>query len=349
MSTVSIHYTPSALNDLRQRTEYEAWLLEAVYEIVDQHLSARSPDAFIYPPNGDPPDHVVYGAGKIKLGDWHPGFLEAAIPLVFVTTFKLLDMLLEWVLAQNGKPSTYRFVQKIGELKGPVVFPQLIETRTWLRERLIALYEQLEPLRGTIIHDRHFKTTGGTLEVASSKHGTVGPVVRITQIDLRNLALVLVSLLRYLEGTWTMDPFQEKRVRHALDQLVHLHRSPSLGQLSPEFLTVRVYVPDEDPIEIDLGKIRSDIAAKRPGYDVLFDVRIIAVARDGRAAKAYIIGWDQLQNTGLRLQKTRTELATSTVPLPPDIDPAAAARDLNLLHFGSATEPQAGPSANAAH
>ena len=197
-----------------------------------------------------------------------------------------------------------------------------------------------QTLRGTVIHNRHFKTTGGTLDVASSKRGKVGPVVKIASNDLRNLALVFVSLLRYVEGTWTMDLIQEKRVRRALDEVAHLHRSPLLGQLPPGFLTVRVYVPDEDPIEIDLGKIRNDIATRRPGQDVVFDVCIVAVARDGGSATAHIIGWDQLQKMGPCLRKTRAEVATSMVPLPADIDPAAAARDLNLLPSGAATEPQ---------
>ena len=133
-----------------------------------------------------------------------------------------------------------------------------------------------------------------------------------------------------------MDIFQEKRIRHALDELAHLHRSRPLGQPFPRFLTVRVSVPDVDPIEIDLGRIRSDIAATMPRQDVVFDVRIIAVARDGGSATAYIIGWDQLQKMGPCFRKTRAELATSIVPLPADIAPATAARDLNLLPSGSA-------------
>ncbi len=338
MSTV--HYPSSALSDLTERTEYEAWLLEAVYEIVNQSLAVEGGNEFVYPPNGGPPTLTISCAARFILGDWRIVFLEAGAPLVFVTSFKLLDMLLEWVLTQNGKNSTHRFEQKIKELKGSVMFPPLIETRTWLRERLITLYVQLEPLRGTVIHNRHFQTTGGTLEVSSSKRGTVGPVVTIASTDLRNLALVLVSLIRYLEGTWEMDLFREKRIRRAIDDLAHLHHLDPLGQLPPVFFTVRVYVPDMDSIEIDLGKIRSDIAARRPGQDVLFDVCIIAVASDGSSATAHLIRCDQLQNMGLRLRKTRAELATSSVSLPTDIDSAATARDLNLLPSGSASEPQ---------
>ena len=46
-------------------------------------------------------------------------------------------------------------------------------------------------------------------------------------------------------------PHSGKRVVSPRRSL-NLHRSPLLGQLPPGFLTVRVYVPDEDPIEIDL-------------------------------------------------------------------------------------------------
>ena len=78
------------------------------------------------------------------------------------------------------------------------------------------------------------------------RYGSASPLM---PTDLRNLALVLVSLMRYLEGTWAMDLLREKRLRRALDELAHLHALPSLGQLPPASLTVRVYVAENDPIE----------------------------------------------------------------------------------------------------
>lgn len=244
---------------------------------------------------------------------------------MFVTAFKLLDMLLEWVLAENGQTSTHKFAQKIAALKGSVRFPTLIGSRPWLRERLVALYDQLEPLRGTVIHARHFKGVGGTLQVSSSKGGTVGPSITLAPTDLRNLALVLVSLLRYLEGTWAMDLLREKRVRRALDELAHLHALPSLGQLPPGFLTVRVYVTEDDPIECDIGRIRRDVTAKRHSQDVLFDLRIIAVAPDGARAAAYLLPWDQLQDPFPQLRKTVADLAPYVVALPANLDLVAVA------------------------
>jgi hypothetical protein len=216
VATPTTTYGSASASDLRARTEYEAWLLEAVYEIVDQPLVVHDGDELIYPPDGAAPAHIIYCRASLIIGDWRPGFPKAGAPLVFVTVFKLLDMLLEWVLAENGQRSTHQFFQKIAALKAAAVrFPPIVESRSWLRERLIALYENLEPLRRTIIHALHFKTSNGELKVSSSKGGIIGAPVTISATDLQNLALVLVSLLRYLEskapGQSTF--FQEKRVR----------------------------------------------------------------------------------------------------------------------------------------
>lgn len=79
--------------------------------------------------------------------------------------------------------SKQSFLPKIKAIKEPPVFnfPDLIESRSWLRERFIAFYEQFEPLRGTIIHERHFPSANGILEVSSSKGGIVGTVVKFTE------------------------------------------------------------------------------------------------------------------------------------------------------------------------
>ena len=55
MSTVSKLFGPKAISNLRTRTEYEAWLLQAIYEVADQGLTVATPDEFVYPPSGASP------------------------------------------------------------------------------------------------------------------------------------------------------------------------------------------------------------------------------------------------------------------------------------------------------
>jgi hypothetical protein len=322
MSHSTPRYDPAAIADLQDRTEYELWLLEAVYKISNQRLAVEDVDELIYPPSGGPPTQTIYGIGSSVLGDWRPGFLNAGAPLIFVTAFKLFDMLLEWVLVENGSQPTHRFSEKIKALK----FPQIIEARPWLRERLIALYEKLDPLRGTVIHDRHFTASNGDLQVSSSRDNLVGPVITITADALRNMALVSVSVLRYLEGAWPFDPFGEKRLRRALDELVDLHRLPKLAQLPPGFLNVRVYALDEDPIQWDIDRIRNDIAMNRPDQDVMFDLRLVLVSRDGESVSAYLLPSREIENSAPR--KLRSELARFAVQPPRDLNAAAIATDL---------------------
>jgi len=326
-------FGPSALADLQARTAYEAWLLEPVYEISNQRIAVDDVDELIYPTSGAPPTQTIYGVGNIIIGDWRPGFLEAGAPLVLVTAFKLLDMLLEWVLAENGRATTHKFVQKIAALKDhSIQFPMLIGSRPWLSTRLTALYEQLEPLRGTIIHARHFQSIGGTLHVSGSKGGNVGAPVSLQPNDLRNLSVVLVSLLKYLDGTWTLDAFREKRIRRALDELQHLHGEMSLGQLEPGFLNVRVYRLDTESIVVDLDAIRRDINARRPHQDVVFDLRVVAIRSDGAGAKAFLVPWEQIKDTASPWARKAVNLAAFERNPPTDFDMEAAARDLTNLH-----------------
>ena len=279
-----------ALSKLAERTVYETWLLEAVYAIVEQELFPSWPDAVVYPVDKSKVQYFAYGHGKISIGDWRPGFLNAGAPLVFVSTFKLLDMLMEWILKENGADSTFRFQQKLEQIKRPTIFPQAIESRTWLKERLIGLYSTLEPLRGTIIHDKHFTATDGAIQVSSSKKGIIGSAVNISAAQLRKFAVTVVSVLRYIDGTWDLDEFREKVLRHELDELVALHGLPLLGQKRPFHARVRVYLEGFDPLDVDPMAIRSDLAAKYVDQDCSFELRILMV-KDGEVIGAYLLPW----------------------------------------------------------
>ena len=280
-------FDASALIKLAERTEYESWLLEDVYALVEQELFPSFPDAVVYPVDKSKGQFFGVRAMNIDLGDWRPGFLNAGAPLIFVTTFKLLDMLIEW----TGVPSTYRFDQKLQHLRKSLIFPTLIESRDWLKERLISLYSTLEPLRGTIIHDKHFTATDGAIRVSSSKKGIIGPAKDISAAQLRKLALTIISVLRYVDGTWQFDQVREKFLRYDLDELTTLHGLPLLGQKRPFHTRVRVYLTGSNPLHVDPMAIGSDLAARYSGQDCSFDLRILMV-KGGEVVEAYLFPWD---------------------------------------------------------
>lgn len=106
-------FDAGAILGLAERTEYEGWFLEAVYSISEQELFPSWPDAVVYPINRAKAQFFAHARANIVMGDWRPGFLNAGAPLVFISTFKLVDMVVEWVLAENGVPPAFRFQEKL--------------------------------------------------------------------------------------------------------------------------------------------------------------------------------------------------------------------------------------------
>lgn len=322
------NFDPAAIAKLDERIEYELWLLELVYAIVDDSLVFKDQDVLIFPPSGGPPP-TEFGpmCGRITFGDWRPGFVDAGAPLLFVTAFKVLDMLVEWVLEQNGTLPGWQFSKKLSTARqGTIAYPTAIESRPWLRERLIALYEHLEPLRSTIIHQRHFKTSAGSLQVSSSKGGVIGPSVSVSDAEIRKLSLLLVSVLHCIRGTWILDSFREKRLRRTLDELAPIHRLPVLGQLEPVLKNIRVYRLEADPIELDLQPLRSEALKRASQQDVVFRLRIVVVSNDGKTVEAFQYPFEELQ--GPTLTVWRADRGKFSAPLPGDVDPVDVAQQL---------------------
>ncbi len=312
-------FDSNSLIKLGKRTEYETWLLEAVYAIVEQELFPSWPDGVIYPVDKSKAQFIVHGRSNIIIGDWRPGFLNVGAPLVFVSTFKLLDMLIEWILEENQFPSTFRFQQKIQKLRDSPTFPAVIESRTWLKERLVGLYSTLEPLRGTIIHDKHFTATDGSIRVASSKKGVIGVPVEISADHLRKFSLTIMSILRYVDGTWSFDEFKEKKLRHDLDELALLHGLPTLGQKSPFHTCVRMYLTGYDPLLVDLKAIRCDLTERYKNQDYSFDLRVLMIS-ENKIIDAYLFPWSicKIQSSDW---SNSINAQQYKVTIPDDIDP----------------------------
>lgn len=57
----------------------------------------------------------------------------------------------------------------------------------------------------------------------------------------------------------------------------------------PSYRKARVYVRDEDPIVVDLEKVRTAALWGRHGQDVVYDLRIVAISADGRNVTTYIV------------------------------------------------------------
>lgn len=284
-----------ARQELRELTGYEDWLLQHVYKLTEDELFPEWPDAVVY--DADTKSAVVRNSGRLHmmLGDWRPGFLQVAPPLVFAASFKLLDMLFEWVLKANDRLDGFQFSRKIKKLELPgLVYPSVLHARSWLVEALLALYKGSEPLRGTIIHSRHFEASHGGLQIASSKNEVVGERIELSAEDLRTYAQLSVSVLKYLHGDWHLDTHREKCLRWQIDALQNLHKLEPLGQVQPRHMCVRWTTRDPNIRIVDVPRIQSDVLERNPDQDVTFDLRIVITDDERNPRCAYLIPYEVL-------------------------------------------------------
>jgi len=173
-------------------------------------------------------------------------------------------------------------------------------------------------LRGTVVHDRHFATADGTIAVHSTRGGVLGPEVRIDATQLRALARMLVSVLRYVEGSWVLDEFREKLLRHQMDTLAPIHGLPPLNQVMPLHMSVPLYSDRPDPGAIDLLAIRDDVARHYPSYDCVFDLCVLTVTGIS-VVDAFLFPWELVRSAGPNWTAT-LDLAAYRVPIPDDAE-----------------------------
>lgn len=301
-------------------TEYESYLLEAVYSIANQPLVTGRPDELTYSLTTDSPHFTRFASINVNLGDWRPGFIKAGAPLIFTTAFKLLDMLVEWILLSNGQKPDYKFMRKMSQLKRPLALPSQMQTRPWFFESIVSLYTELAPLRGTVIHQRHFKSEDGNLFVSASKGGTTGEAVPISADELRTLSQVVVTAVRFLEGTWEMDEFGGKLLASCLDTLARLHKLPMTGQRTPILLKVRLFRKVGDDLLIDVDKIRRDADQNSPGSESMFDVEAIVLVSTESKLAAYRLPWRLFRDGTHSYSASRTTLEQYAMPIPDDIN-----------------------------
>ena len=143
----------------------------------------------------------------------------------------------------------------------------------------------------------------------------VGPEIVLTREQLRTFAAVCVSVLRYIDGAWSLEPHRENALRWQLDQLASLHGLPTLAQKEPYRATVRVFIEGGDPRIVDVDRICADIAAHYPRSDCFFDLRVLQVKGDSVVSAWLVPG------TSLDDLKAMADFDRHRLNIPDDVDP----------------------------
>lgn len=197
--------------------------------------------------------------GSLYLSD----FINNSLPLFFTSSYKVLDMVFEWILDVNKDAGLIakvpwpfsKKIELIKKEKANLVWPDQFSRHPFIKDYLFALYENLVLFRGEIAHNHHFKVTSDELEIHR------GGVVLKTN---RNEIAIFIRILRFISQSLAVNhQFSANDVdllKFHFDKILTYHGLSSFNQKQVHCFKVEYLIHDfSESFSIDLDKIRSEL------------------------------------------------------------------------------------------
>ena len=276
---------------LRTKLDYEIWFLDFLAKHDDRFQGKDDPPVFELT-SGDNSCQISMVSEEHLSSIYNATALNAIMPLTFVASFKVLDMIFEWVFEENctlGKIRTvpWRFKEKVKLLKNDshLQLPPLFENQPHHYSYAKALFCRLLPYRNEVVHNNAFSVSEGTLTLSSSKQGTS---LTLSGEQVVCLVRFVRLLVRALLGDIVVDAYKVKMIRQYLDTLAPAHGLATFGQQTLLFVHVRLTVPRQGAgFPADLKQVRNTLASTFPAQEVIFDLNVRAMDGGNLMAKWY--------------------------------------------------------------
>jgi len=226
------------MKELHELTEYERWSLTRLAELSGNiDLEKYTVDTLVEKPvdrevalDGN---RTVYlrATGSIG-GNGVDQLISDITPLIFASSYKCLDLFIEWFLKINGRSSSgtsddWRFSEKISEIETldfnetPNV-PGIFQSDERILEAISNLYTELGEYRHSIIHDMNFQLNDSKLIV---EDGLGGSYVFGGEELFSFAGVISVAIEAIISDTH--DYVTKRQLTMMLDNLGDIHNVPS--------------------------------------------------------------------------------------------------------------------------
>jgi hypothetical protein len=253
-------------NDLRDSIAYELSAIEYLRSTL--HLHDEAPVGSTTVTLGDltPEGELRRAVSMVGRSDMSGTAVRAALsrlrPLAFSASFKLQDMVAEWLLRANGV-SDWQFSKKLAAYdkllgSGSLASPPLLAANSPVSKAFWELYRFLVPFRGTVMH------SGGVL-VRSD--GTVSITKDSRALDFTSTqqasymrAMCLIG--KILSAQLSSNAFVKSLIESDLCELAVHHKQPGLTVTYSRLASLEVEVPPSHvraaPVafEVDFDQLR---------------------------------------------------------------------------------------------
>lgn len=275
----NLMYDHKAQQEILNKLDYELWLLNqlAEFQLFDGGTDIATLKIRIDEPETDILDEVI----------------TAITPLVFTASYKMLDIIFEWILEENHRAGQIKkvpwgFQDKLGLLKSNpnLQYPPLFTTKKYLHSYSEALFHRLLPYRNEIVHNNAFSVSKDKLILSSSKNEKIGLTLSRAQIGC--LIRFVVALARALAGVIKVDAHRDRLLKYHLDSLATAHGLEAFKQQKPLLVNVEFEVSKRcGSFLVNLKQIRNRVSTTFPTQDVCFNLTVRVVDGGNLIAEWY--------------------------------------------------------------
>ena len=276
-------YSRKSKQRLKEKLDYEFWLLEFISET--QTICQGGIDiSTIKLISGEDKTAACLNFEEHFGTSFGQRIFDVLAPMTFVASFKVLDMIYEWILEENKEaniinkvPLGYR--EKMQMFSSPSIkYPPLFIANPYLYEYSFQFYTSLLPYRNEIIHHHNVSVTGDTISITSSRAGTT---LTLNGIQQTHLIKFVVSIAQCLTIQREYDSFLEILLRYHLDQLAFFHGLPVFNQELPLLISIELKVPEANGrFLVDLNFVINQVTKIYPRSTVVFSLKVIGIKND---------------------------------------------------------------------
>lgn len=257
------------VQELTEQAGYEYWVLRKCLIAVEKHAGVSSDVTVVFLKDGTK-EHFLqmyshFGSAK------QVQVIEDLSPLLFVSSYKMIDMYIEWILNSNGQQVPRRFDQKYRiciDNASMLSLPSEISSDD--HNVLLELYDKLRLKRNCIIHGSWGRNQKGDLQFDYTK-GEVQDQETIIFKDVINLAELAVLFYDRIHSQQGAEQI-ETSYRYLSDQLIVLHQSHTFGIVNPRFYEVILEADDKGTVE--LGPIREYLKKDNTNHNVAYKLTV---------------------------------------------------------------------------
>ena len=267
---------------LQIKLDYEVWLLDFLEKHYDT-LKGKRENPEIEITSGEPNANLHETVSEDMSSFYNATIINAMMPFTFMASFKILDMIFEWLLKENR--ITFKKKVELLNKESNLQLPPLFESKPYLYTYVKALFCQLLPYRHEVVHKNSFYVSENILTLSSSEQG-ISLTLSSTQVAC--LVRFVRLLVRALLGDIIIDRNKDMLLRYYLDILGPVHGLDIFNQQVPLLVHVKLTAPRQGAaFPVDLKQVRDELVHRYSPQEAIFDLRVRAVDGEKLIAKWY--------------------------------------------------------------